>query len=314
MDTKIFIEKIKDLKFIAHRLGYAMTDYPENSIEVLETIFDNKKMLDACYGFEFDICFTKDNIPIVIHDKYIDDITDSVGLVKSYNLKDLKEMSFGFRKSLNTNNNYKFKIITLEEILTFFKNNIDKLDNKLIKIETKEAYKISKNNMKMLAKIINKFPNLNKNIIHLSFYPQNLIILKKIQRKNNYILVKNDLLCDYKIIASLAKSIKEINNISLRIKVKDLTKTNKTYTNRVNRKLFMDIFFMKFSNAINEKLMRKIIKKTGLVGVYVLNDENDIEEFCKNISEEFFKEHYQKFIFTSNNPIYLKSISKTVNK
>lgn len=310
MDTKIFIEKIKDLKFIAHRLGYAMTDYPENSLKVLETIFDVKKMLDVCYGFEFDICFTQDNIPIVIHDKYIDDITDSVGLVKSYNLKNLKEMRFGFRKSLNTNKNYKFKIITLEEILTFFENNIDKLDSKLIKIETKEAYKLSKKNMKMLAEIINKFPNLNKNIIHLSFYPQNLIILKKIQRKNNYNLIKNDLLCDYKIIASLSNIIKDIDYISLRIKTKELSKTNKSYTNRVNRKLFMDLFFMKFSNAIDEKLMRKIINKDGLVGVYVLNNENDIEEFCKNISESFFKENYQKFIFTSNNPIYLRDINK----
>jgi len=310
MDSKKFMEKIKDLKFVAHRLGYAMTNYPENSLKVIETIFNSKKMLDACYGFEFDICFTKDNIPIVIHDKYIDDITDSVGLVKSYNLAYLKEIEFGFRKSLNINNNYKFKIVTLEEILNFFEINKNKLNNKLIKIETKEACKLNKKNMEILAEIINKFPNLNKNIIHLSFYPQNLIVFRKIQKENNYNITKNDLLCDYKIIATLANLIKNIDYISLRIKTKDLSKTNKIYTKRVNRKLFMDIFFMKFSNAIDEKTIRKIIKKRGTIGLYVLNNKSNIEEFCENISESFFKEYYQKLIFTSNNPIYLKELIK----
>ena len=34
-----------------------MANYPENSINVIEEIFNNKEMLDSCYGFEFDICF-----------------------------------------------------------------------------------------------------------------------------------------------------------------------------------------------------------------------------------------------------------------
>jgi len=99
MNNKIFMEKLNKLKTIAHRLGYSMTNYPENSIEVLETIFNDENLLASCNGFEFDICFTKDNVPVVIHDKYIDDISDNTGLVKTYTLDELKNIYFGFRKS-----------------------------------------------------------------------------------------------------------------------------------------------------------------------------------------------------------------------
>lgn len=84
MDRSVLIKELRNMKLIAHRLGYQMTPYPENSLEVLQTIFENQEMLDACSGFEFDICFTKDHVPVVIHDKYIDDISDSYGLIKNY--------------------------------------------------------------------------------------------------------------------------------------------------------------------------------------------------------------------------------------
>ena len=96
MERKEFIKEIKNIKLIAHRLGYQMTDYPENSLEVLKVIFKNKELLNACDGFEFDICFTKDHIPVVIHDKYVDDISDSYGLIKDYSLEELRKINFKF--------------------------------------------------------------------------------------------------------------------------------------------------------------------------------------------------------------------------
>ena len=48
-------------------------------------------MLNACNDFEFDICFAKDHIPIVIHDKYIDDVSDKIGTVNSYTFEELKK-------------------------------------------------------------------------------------------------------------------------------------------------------------------------------------------------------------------------------
>ena len=133
METKLFINELKHMKLIAHRLGYQMTNYPENSLETIKYIFENKDLLNTCDGFEFDICFTKDHIPVVIHDKYIDDISDNSGLIENYTLEQLQKINFKFRKSLNYNNDYlSFKIMTLKEILSFFENNISLLKNKII--------------------------------------------------------------------------------------------------------------------------------------------------------------------------------------
>ena len=103
MERQMFISELYHMKLIAHRLGYQMTQYPENSLEVLKSIFESKELLNACDGFEFDICFTKDHIPVVIHDKYIDDISDNYGLIEDYTLEEL-------RKLMHLSQNWKFGI------------------------------------------------------------------------------------------------------------------------------------------------------------------------------------------------------------
>lgn len=305
MNKKVFDKKINSLKFIAHRLGFDMTNYPENSLNALHEIFENDRMLNVCDGFELDIHFTKDNIPVVIHDKYIDDISESVGLVKSYNISELKNINFGFRKSLYCDKSlFKFKIVTLEEILEFFNSYRTLLKNKIIKIESKKA---NRQNLRVLASIINKYTDLSNNIIHLSYYPQNLIILKRIQRDNNYSIIKSDLLCDYKLMVILSRIIKSVDLISLRIKTKDFPKLSMKNSVRVNKKIFFDTFFMKFSNVIDENILMYAIKKYGSVGVYVLNNEDDIEQFCNRVSDIFFEENYDKIFFTTDNPLYIKN-------
>lgn len=300
-----FYNKLNKLNLIAHRLGFMMTNYPENSLEVLKTIFKNKKMLDACSGFEFDICFTKDSIPVVIHDKYIDDISDSLGLISSYSLAELKKMNFGFRKSLENDSTFKFKIVTLEEILEFFSSNYKLLKDKIIKIESKNFTLFNMHNMEVLSDTINKYPNLTNNIIHLSFYPNNLIALKHMQKKKKYCITKSDLLCDYKIMVMLSKIVKSIDLVSLRIKTNDFPKTNNKNSIRVNKKIFFDTLFMKFSNAIDEKTLKYAIEKSGVVGIYVLNGEKEIKEFCKKVSDDFFEKYSNKFFFTTDNPLAL---------
>ena len=210
MERKEFIKEIKNIKLIAHRLGYQMTDYPENSLEVLKVIFKNKELLNACDGFEFDICFTKDHIPVVIHDKYVDDISDSYGLIKDYSLEELRKINFKFRKSLKINKFVSYKIVTLEEVLCFFEKNSLLLNNKVIKIETKDYFFSSRKNfstkdLKVFADLINRFPKLSHNIVHLSFWPLNLLLFRKIQVKRNYMITKNDLLCDYSIMFSCVR-------------------------------------------------------------------------------------------------------------
>lgn len=300
-------ELIKSFKLIAHRLGYLMTDYPENSLDAIKTIFNTKELLNSCDGFEFDICFTKDNIPIVIHDKYIDDISNNTGYVKKYNLKELKQFKYSFRKSLKETNDYYFNILTLEEILEYFKNNQKLLGNKIIKIETKEANKFNKKNLINLSKILNKYSSLKNNIVHLSYWPQNLIRLKKIQKKYNYIETKNDLLCDYKFVLLYSLSNK-IDNISLRLKTLDFPKKDKNNTKRVNRKIFIDKFLMRFSNIINEKTIKKIINKYSSIGIFVLNTKNDFDNLFSKVNIDFLEKIKDKVYITTDNPIYLKKI------
>lgn len=307
MQKDIFYKKINTLKLIAHRLGFLMTNYPENSLEALNEIFTDSEMLNSCSGFEFDICFTKDHVPVVIHDKHIDDISNNTGLVKNYNADELQKVRFNFRRSLMDSRTYEFKIVTLEDILLFFSSHKHLLKNKVIKIETKNIHIFHKKNMKMLADIIHKFPDLADNMIHLSFYPMNLVALKNIQKERKYDVIKSDLLCDYKQIVWLTKFIKSIDFISLRVKTNHFPKRNNNNSKRVNRKIFFNTLFMKFSNAINDKTMKYAIEKYGSVGIYVLNDENDIDAFCSRISNETFKNYYDKIYFTTDNPLYLKS-------
>lgn len=214
-----FIQGFGKLKLIAHRMGYKMTDYPENSIMALETIFSNEELLKACDGFEFDICFTKDHIPVVIHDKYIDDISDGVGLINKCNISELKKLKFCFRKSISNNisNLYKFNISTLDEILFFFNSNFKLLDDRIIKFETKDAYRFSKKNLKSLASVIIRYPLLANNLVHLSYFPQNLIILRKIQQSIGYSVSKTDLLCDFKFMVNISKIIKSLDYVSFRV-------------------------------------------------------------------------------------------------
>lgn len=308
MNIKEFASKLKSIKLIAHRLGYQMTNYPENSMEVLNEIFKNTELLDACSGFEFDICFTKDHIPVVIHDKYIDDISDGRGLVKSHTMKELEKFNFNFRKSLNKRNSYYFKIVKLERILDFFIQNKKTLKKKIIKIETKDTVYLKCQNMRILADILNNYSEIGNNIVHLSYYPQNLIALKRIQYKKNYAITKSDLLCDYKIMVNISRFIGTIDSISVRIKTSNFPGTNHNNSKRVNRKLVQDSFFMKFSNALSEKTLSYAIKKYGSIGIYVLNGKDEILEFCKRISYKFFLQNYTKINFTTNNPVYIKTL------
>lgn len=314
MERQVFVNELKQMRLIAHRLGYQMTDYPENSIEVLREIFGNEELLNACDGFEFDICFTKEHVPVVIHDKYIDDISDSFGLVAGYTLEELRRLNFKFRKSLKSDKNFiTYKIMTLEELLTFFEDNIVLLKNKVIKIETKDYIFTNKNNFSRknllaFAEVINKFPNLSKNIVHLSFWPLNLCFLKKIQRENKFKVIKSDFLCDYSILVFLTRFMPCLDNISLRIKTNRLVKSDRQNSKMVNKKIRSDLFWMRLSNALKEKNLKYAINKYGMVGLYTLNDYEEIDEICKHISTEFLKENSKKIVITTNNPVYLKNI------
>lgn len=308
-----FTKSLKNIKLIAHRLGYQMTPYPENSMDVLKHIFADEKLLDACDGFEFDICFTKDHIPVVVHDKYIDDYTEASGLINKYTIDELRQLKFGFRKSLKVDNDFTFKIVTLEELLSFFDDHKKLLKNKIIKIETKDYIfssrdNLKSNNLKVLAEIINRYPGLSGNVVHLCFWPLNILMFRSIQKKKGYNLIKTDLLCDYSIVVFLTRFMPYVDSVSLRIKTKHLSKKASHNSKRVNKKIAQDLFFMTFSNALKMRNVRYALRKYDSVGLYTLNDETDIYEVCKRISGDVFRENANRIFITTNNPIYLKEL------
>ena len=108
----------------------------------------------------------------------------------------------------------------------------------------------------------------------------------------------------------LAHFIKSINNISLRIKMSFIPKYNCSNSKRVNRKILIDSFFMKLSNTINEKLLNYVIKKYKKVGIFVLNDVNEIDTICNKISYNFIKNNKQNIAITTDNPLNLLNMKK----
>ncbi len=314
MKKQEMISELNNVKIIAHRLGYQMTKYPENSIGVLETIFQDEKLLDSCDGFEFDVCFTKDRIPVVLHDKFIDDVSDGNGLISNYTLAELKLLNFSFRKSHNLEtNDIIYKIMSLDDLLKFFLKNKKLLKDKEIKIETKDYLFTRKNtfnikNFIILAEIINKYPSLN--ITHLSYWPLNLIALKYVQNKRHCKITKADYLCDLGLSFWFSRFMPFLGRVSLRIRDNNLLAISKSNSKLVNKKIKFDNYWMKKSKVINEKNIKYCILKFGSVGFYTLNKIKDIEEFSKNVSYEFFKDNLKYMTFTSNNPKFLRDLEK----
>jgi glycerophosphoryl diester phosphodiesterase len=98
---------MKKCLVIAHRGVSAFA--PENTLPSLEMAIDN-----YCDGIEFDVQFTKDFVPVIIHDETIDRTSTGKGFVKDYTLKELKNYDFGSWYSSKFDG---VKIPTLEEFL-----------------------------------------------------------------------------------------------------------------------------------------------------------------------------------------------------
>ena len=69
---------------------------PENSLVTLDFV----KSLKLKW-VETDVILTKDNIPVIFHDKKLDRVTNFSGEVKNYNYKELKSVDIGYKYSLN---------------------------------------------------------------------------------------------------------------------------------------------------------------------------------------------------------------------
>ncbi|MBU1166845.1 hypothetical protein KKC60_00355 [Patescibacteria group bacterium] len=97
------------VKVIAHR--GAPVYHLENTISTFRRAL--KLGVDM---IELDIQVTKDGIPIVIHDNTVDRVTEASGLVRHFNLKDIRMFKVG-----------QDTIPTVEEVVVNFKDKIDLL-------------------------------------------------------------------------------------------------------------------------------------------------------------------------------------------
>ena len=84
-----FTLKHSPLEIVAHRGGSPYA--PEN------TLASFKKSLQMGFKtFELDVQLTKDGEVVVIHDELVDRVSNSSGLVRSYELEELKQLDVGF--------------------------------------------------------------------------------------------------------------------------------------------------------------------------------------------------------------------------
>ncbi|MEC9490988.1 MAG: glycerophosphodiester phosphodiesterase [Halanaerobiales bacterium] len=98
-------------KIIGHRGGTA--GYPENTL-----INFRRAVSCGADGVELDVQMTKDGKVVVIHDELIDRTMNGRGLVKNYNLKELKKLNAGEYLDPKFNEE---KIPTLNEVLEIAK-------------------------------------------------------------------------------------------------------------------------------------------------------------------------------------------------
>lgn len=137
----------------AHRgaSGYV----PQNSLASAKKAVEMGAM-----AIEFDVQLSKDGVPVIIHDFFLDHLTvDGKGYVKDYTLEELKK----FKLKNNFHENYSEENIpTLEEFLAVLP------DNMLINVEIKAILSDVRELEDRVVEILKKFPQKN-NIVISSF-------------------------------------------------------------------------------------------------------------------------------------------------
>lgn len=121
------------MDLIAHR-GLTNENIKENTLKAFKNAINNNYN-----GIELDIRRTKDNVIVVIHDKYINRTSDGIGNINNLTYKNVLKYNFGTKKN-------KSKIPTLKEVIKC-------INNTNIFIELKE--KINKEELENILKLNN---------------------------------------------------------------------------------------------------------------------------------------------------------------
>ncbi len=164
------------MKLIAHR-GYK---YKENTIKAFDATYND----DDFIGIELDVRQTKDKKLVVLHDRFINRVSNGSGFVKDLTYKELLNYNFGTSKNVS-------KIPLLKDILK-------KYDKKLLLVEIKDS--------NIDVNTLNSLLNKHKNIYVMSFDRKYMYSLLKLNRKYkvgylNYAVNSNDADYEFDFIA-----------------------------------------------------------------------------------------------------------------
>lgn len=209
------------MHLIAHR-GLTNDNIRENTLLAFKNALNNNYD-----GIELDIRKTKDNIIVVLHDKYINRTSNGMGNINKLTYKEVLKYNFG------TKNN-KCKIPTLKEVINNINNtnifielkeniNKEELDN-ILKLNTSNKYYIMSFNKKYIDNIIDLKYNLG--LI-------NYVFNSMIDYTNyNFILVLEDLFN------------KDIYNYFNNISIEVIIYNTRNNINLKNKELFNDIKYI----------------------------------------------------------------------
>lgn len=112
--VQFYSQTVKNFAVIAHRGAsfYA----PENTMSAFKLAHQMKADM-----IELDVLLSKDNVPIVLHDSFLERTTNGKGLAKDYTIDELNKLDAGSWFSEKFSGE---KISTLEEVLSWAKDKI----------------------------------------------------------------------------------------------------------------------------------------------------------------------------------------------
>jgi glycerophosphoryl diester phosphodiesterase len=114
LDIRLYTDSIQIPVIVAHR--GASRNYPENTLAAIRgAIEENAGM------FEFDVMFSKDEIPVLIHDEDVSRTTNGSGKIFNFTLSEIKALDAGLWFSPEFSGE---KIPTLKECLNLGKDKI----------------------------------------------------------------------------------------------------------------------------------------------------------------------------------------------
>lgn len=291
-----------------------MQGYPENSIENLFSIFNSYETLNLISGIELDIQFTADHIPVIAHDAHTGAIGDRYVKLSEVEYSELRKVRCGYRKSeynsdIPWEENKLYHISRLEDLLDFLLENRRKLGDKIVKIETKSPI-LKKEDLIVLEKLLFLYSSINENIIHLSFAPLNLKLLRELQQEKYHWLTQTDSLVDRKKALALIKLWKRyIDTYSFGISAESMAESTEASKEALSLKKRTD-YFSSRRNAVNEEDLLWSIETGGYAGIYTINTQKEVDDLTDRVSPQFFDQYGRDLFITTDNP---KSLVKKLS-